>query len=412
MPGNGQAAVAAATAPGNNAPMARLPDVQTLIAELIAAPSVSSADPRLDTGNLQVLHRLGGWLEDLGFAVAILPAGEDPAKGNLVATLGRGEGGLVLAGHGDTVPWDEGRWSQDPFRLTERDGRLYGLGTSDMKSFLALAVAAARHLDPRRLRRPLTLLATADEETSMAGARALVARGASLGRHAVVGEPTGLRPVRAHKGMMTERLRLVGRSGHSSDPALGASALEGMQRVMAALLAWRDELQAGHRDPRFGVPFPTLNLGHIHGGDNANRICGRCELHLDLRPLPGMAVAALREELRHLAREAVAGLDLRLEAEALFEGVDALETPAESDIVAVAESLTGEEAGAVAFGTEAPYLQRLGLDPVVLGPGDIAQAHQPDEYLAVERVEPTIALLRSLVERLCVAEAPAPGAKG
>ncbi|GBE10529.1 acetylornithine deacetylase [bacterium BMS3Bbin12] len=379
-----------------------LPPMRELLRTLIATPSVSSVNPAFDQGNREVIDHLANWCAGLGFEVEILPLPDRPGKADLIATLGSGSGGLVLAGHTDTVPWDEARWHHDPFTLTEADGRLYGLGTSDMKGFFAPALKAMRDLRTADLREPLILVATADEESSMAGAQALVDAGRPRARYAVVGEPTGLRPVRLHKGILMEGIRLVGRSGHSSDPALGASALEAMHRVIGELLEWRAALQATHRDRRFRVPFPTLNLGHIHGGDNPNRICGECELHFDLRLLPGMDPDALRTDLHARLERVLAGSGVSLELHPLFPGAPALETPAESPIVAVAERLTGHAAEAVAFATEGPYLQALGIEPVILGPGNIDQAHQPDEYLALARIEPTVDLLTRLIHRFCV----------
>lgn len=381
-----------------------------MIRGLIETPSVSSVDPTLDMGNGAVIDLLAGWLDDLGFHVSCQPVGETPRKANLIATLGTGDDGLVLAGHVDTVPWDDGRWNHDPFRLTEADGLLYGLGTSDMKAFLALAIHAAIEVDPRHLRRPLTILATADEETSMTGARALADAGRRLGRFAVIGEPTGLRPVHTHKGIMMEAVHVHGRSGHSSDPALGASALEGMHRVIGGLLSLRDELQARYRHDAFHVPFPTMNLGHVHGGDNPNRICAECELHLDLRPLPGMALEDMRGRIHEAAREALRDTGLRVGFRTLFEGVPALETPADSPVVEAAVRLSGRPAGSVAFGTEGPYFSALGMESVILGPGDVDQAHQPDEYLDAARIQPTLNLLRGLIREFCLgASPPAPG---
>ena len=377
------------------------PDLLGMIAALIGTPSVSSVTPDHDQGNRAVIDLLAGWLDDAGFEVEIMPLAGEPARANLVATLGRGPGGLVLAGHTDTVPWDEGGWQHDPFSLTEANGRLYGLGTADMKSFLALAIESLRGINPRDLQEPVMILATADEETSMAGARALVERDALHARHALIGEPTGMRPVRMHKGMMMEAIRLHGHAGHSSDPALGNSALEAMHRVITALLAWRQDLQDSWRDPLFTVPAPTLNLGHIHGGDNPNRICAECELHIDLRPLPGMDIDELRSMIHRKVNDALRGSGIRAGFESLFEGVPAMATDSDTPIVRIAEQLTGHAAEAVAFGTEAPYLQQLGIQPVVLGPGDIAQAHQPDEYLALERLQPTVDLLRRLVKSVC-----------
>lgn len=376
------------------------------IARLVSEPSVSSAVPELDHSNMRVIHGLAELLEDAGFAVEVLPLPGNPNKANLLASLGRGSGGLVLAGHTDTVPYDQALWQSDPFKLAERDGKLYGLGAADMKGFLALAVEAAEGLDPDRLRAPLLLLATADEETSMDGARALLTWQKPKARHAIIGEPTDLRPVRAHKGIMMERLRVIGRSGHSSDPRLGNSALDGMSRVLTALMTLRDELSARYTNPLFALPSPTLNLGRIQGGDSPNRICGECELDLDLRVLPGMALDEMRALIRARAEQALAGSGLTLEANALFEGVPAFELSGESELVRAAESLTGEAAGTVAFGTEAPFLAALGSETLICGPGGIEQAHKPDEYVRCDRLEPTVGFLQRMVQRFCAAPTP------
>jgi acetylornithine deacetylase len=367
---------------------------------------VSSADRSLDQGNLAVIEHLASWLKDSGFSVDVMPLPGDKTKANLIATLGSGTGGLVLSGHTDTVPYDEGKWQHDPFSLTRDNERLYGLGTADMKAFLALAVEASRGLQASDLQEPLIILATADEETSMAGAKALVDRNLPRARHAVIGEPTGLRPVHMHKGMLMEAIRLEGHSGHSSDPALGNSALEAMYSVIGALRQWRAELQDKHHDPRFAVPVPTLNLGHIHGGDNPNRICPECELHIDLRPLPGMELQALRQELHHRVLNSLRDSGIQASFKPLFDGVPAMETPANAAIVQLAEKLTGHSPEAVAFGTEAPYLNQLGMETVVLGPGDIAQAHQPDEYLAIDRLTPTVEILKQMVNTVCIKRDP------
>ncbi len=382
--------------------MHNIPTLLHMLEGLIHTPSVSSADPQLDQGNRAVIDLLAEWLEDSGFAVEIMPLPGAPAKANLIATLGSGSGGLVLSGHTDTVPYDDGKWQHDPFRLTQDGQRLYGLGTADMKSFLALAIEACRELRAEDLQEPVILLATADEETSMSGAKALVERHMPQARHAVIGEPTGLRPVRMHKGILMEAIHLQGCSGHSSDPALGNSALEAMHRVIGALLAWRDELQRHYRNPLFAIPVPTLNLGHIHGGDNPNRICPECELHIDLRPLPGMDLQELRDELHCRVLETLEGSGITTRFTPLFDGIPAMDTPASARIMQLAERLTGHQPGAVAFGTEAPYLRQLGMDTVILGPGDIDQAHQPDEFIALDQLQPTVKLLRELVNSICI----------
>ena len=378
-----------------------IPNLLDMLRRLIGTPSISSVNPQWDQSNSAVIHLLAQWLEELGMGVEILPIPGHPGKANLIARAGSGEDGLVLSGHTDTVPYDEGRWTRDPFQLTEADNRLYGLGAADMKSFFALVIEALRGLPLDRLRQPLTIVATADEESTMSGARALVAAGRRLGRYAVIGEPTGLRPVRMHKGISMDAIRLTGRSGHSSNPALGVNALEGMYRVMGEILSWRGELEAAHRNPAFEVETPTVNLGHIQGGDSPNRICARCELHIDMRPLPGMDLGEMRSALEERLRKALSGTGLKLEMEPLFHGIPAMETPAAAEIVKAAEAITGFSAGAVAFGTEGPYLSRLGMETIVLGPGHIEQAHQPDEYLETGHIQPAIGLVQSLVKRFC-----------
>ncbi|WP_336365714.1 acetylornithine deacetylase [Marinobacter sp. C2H3] len=380
----------------------RLPDLKTMLSRLIAEPSISSASPDWDHSNQAVIHTLAEWLEPLGFAVEILPVPGMPGKFNLIATLGQGPGGLVLSGHTDTVPFDDQRWSSDPFTLTERDGRWYGLGTCDMKGFFPLAIEAARAFAGQPLKQPLIILATADEESSMNGARALAEAGRPKARYAVIGEPTGLRPVRMHKGIMMERLAFEGQSGHSSNPALGRNAMEGMHEALTELLALRQQWQDTYRNPNFEVQVPTLNLGCIHGGDNPNRICARCELHFDLRPLPGMNMDTLRQAILSRVRPVAERRELSMSFEPLFDGVPPFETPADAALVKACEALTGHTAQAVAFATEAPWLQKLGLETLVLGPGSIDQAHQPDEFLELSQLEPTVRILRGLIQQFCL----------
>lgn len=378
------------------------PKLLEMIAALVATPSVSSTQDDLDQGNRAVIDLLANWLDALGFSVQVLPLLGQAGKANLIATLGDGPGGLVLSGHADTVPCNPAQWRSDPFQLTEREGRLHGLGTADMKSFFALAIEAALDFTDRPLSRPLTILATADEECSMAGAKALVEAGRPRGDCAVIGEPTGLKPVRMHKGIMMEAVTVYGRGGHSSDPSLGVNALEVMARIIDRLIAWRHQLQTDHRDGAFAVPVPTMNFGHIHGGDSPNRICPECRMFFDLRTLPGMDQEALRAALRALIDDAVRGTGARAELSTLTPGTPSLCTDAHAAIVTETERLTHATAGAVAFSTEGPYLQQLGMDTVILGPGDIDQAHQADESLPVDRLQPGVELLKKLIARFCI----------
>ena len=381
-----------------------LPSFKEQFAALIAAPSVSCTQAHWDQSNRAVIELLSSWLSDLGFACDVQQV--SPGKFNLLASYGSGPGGLVLAGHSDTVPFDAALWQTDPLKLTEVDGRWVGLGSCDMKGFFALIIEAVQPLLEQRFQQPLLILATCDEESSMSGARALAQAGRPLGRAAVIGEPTGLKPIRLHKGIMMERIDILGQSGHSSDPSLGHSALEAMQDVMLELRGLRAQWQREYNNPQFSVPLPTLNFGCIHGGDNPNRICGQCSLEFDLRPLPGMQPEALRAAIRHKLQPLAEQHQVKIDFAPLFPSVQPFEQNADAELVRVAERLTGHTAAAVAFATEAPYLQQLGCETLVLGPGDIDCAHQPGEYLEMSRLQPTVRLLQQLIEHYCLQPAP------
>ncbi len=391
---------------------------------LIGTPSVSSFHSSLDMGNLNVINLLASWFDEAGFKTQIMPLPQQLAtthkgsnsakapkyrqgvdnKANLLATFGCGTGGLLLSGHTDTVPYDDKGWHSDPFTLTQKDNKLFGLGTTDMKSFLLLALMAAKQMDASKFKRPLHILATADEESSMAGAIALKEQGIPQVDCAIIGEPTNLKPIRMHKGIFMEKIILHGKSGHSSDPANGINAMEGMRLVLNAIVDFRENMQANNHNDGFLVPVPTLNLGHVHGGDNPNRICGQCECSIDIRPLPGMNIHILREQLYQTVRQAIKNTGLTVTFEKLFDGIPAMETPANANIVKFLEKQTGITAQSVAFGTEAPYLAALGMEVVVMGPGDISLAHQNNEYLHCDYINKTIDILKNTIAHYCMAK--------
>ena len=378
-----------------------MPKLINNLKQLIALPSISSADPALDTSNQPVIDFLAEQLSDLGFSIEIQPV--DDNKANLIATLGSGPGGLILAGHTDTVPYDDTQWVSDPFTVTERDNRLYGLGTTDMKGFFAVALEAISQVLNQQsdLQQPLILLATADEETSMAGARALAAAGKPKARYAVIGEPTDLKPVRMHKGVMMESIALEGRSGHSSNPSLGHSALDAMHKVIGELMQLREQWGRQYQNPAFEVILPTLNLASVHGGDAPNRICRHCELRFDVRLLPGMDNSDVRRSIQQCVHKVLEGSHISPTFESLFEGVSAFLEPETSELVQFAEQLTGHQAISAGFATEAPFMQQLGMQTIVMGPGSIDCAHQANEYLPLVQIEPGVDLLKSLIQRYC-----------
>jgi acetylornithine deacetylase len=376
-----------------------LPETSEMIGQLIATPSVSCAQAELDMSNRAVIDLLAGWTESLGFEVEIQAI--DERKSNLIARAGSGSDGLVLSGHTDTVPCDPTLWSSDPYEATNKDNRIYGLGSCDMKSFLALALNASSAFDFDKLKRPLTLVATADEESTMSGARLIADNGKKLGRYCVIGEPTNLSPIHQHKGTLTMSLEYVGQSGHASDPSLGNNALDGMHQFMTALYQYRDQIQQRFNDPAFTIPTPTMNLGHIHGGDNSNRICGACTLLIDIRYLPAMTFESLRSDISQLAQGVAETRGLKMNFEVLGEGLPPMNTDEASEIAQYLTHLTGKKSSSVAFGTEAPYFNSMQTETIVIGPGSINQAHQPDEFLPLEQIDPTIKMLQDLIERFC-----------
>jgi acetylornithine deacetylase len=373
-----------------------------MLTQLVKLPSVSSTLPSRDMGNIKVIEQLAEWLEPLGFNIHIQPIDGHSNKANLIATLGSGSGGLVLAGHTDTVPFDESLWHSDPLKLTERDQRLYGIGSTDMKGFFAIVIEAIKPFLDQTLSAPLIILATADEESSMDGARSLVSGDLSGARYAVVGEPTDLRPMRAHKGIVMKAITVTGRSGHSSNPLLGNNAMDAMHEVMTGLMGLREELARQYQHPGFTVPTPTMNFGCIHGGDNPNRICGKCELHFDIRTTPGMNNDELEGLIQKILKPVAERRAINIGLRSLMPGLAAYEEQADSDLVKLVEQLTGQSAGTVGFATEAPFFQNLGMQTIVMGPGSIDQAHQPDEYMALDQIQPTIDVLQKMISRYCL----------
>ncbi|MGN0922400.1 MAG: acetylornithine deacetylase [Cellvibrio sp.] len=379
-------------------------EYQQRLAQLIALPSISCAIKEWDMSNRGVIDCLANWFDALGFCCRIQEVSS--GKFNLIAVLGadNGEekGGLILSGHSDTVPYDADKWQSDPFTLTQKDDKLYGLGATDMKGFFPLIVETLKAFENKPPKHPLIVLATADEESSMAGARALMEQGIGFKPNAaVIGEPTNLTPIHMHKGIMIEAIRVEGKSGHSSNPALGNNALEGMNEVMTTLIAYREELQLRYRNPGFQVQVPTMNLGCIHGGDGANRICASCELHFDIRLLPGMDTYELRNGIRQRLRPIAETRKLDIVLSSLFDEVNPFHEPETSELVKLCEELTGQRSQSVAFATEAPFIQKLGAQTIILGAGSIDQAHQPDEFISLDQLQPAVKMLQSLIKHYC-----------
>jgi acetylornithine deacetylase len=346
-------------------------------------------------------------LDRPGVRISEIPSA-DGEKANLVVEVGpepdENRRGLALSAHMDVVPAGEG-WATDPFTLTDGGDRWLGRGSADMKGFLALAVGAAAREDPRRLAAPLVLVLTYDEELGCLGAQRLAEtwpEGRPLPQGCVVGEPTSLRAVRLHKGHSKLRLTLHGTAAHSGYPHLGHNAIEPAGRVIVALAELRQELAAER--PRHGehfpeTPFVALNVGRVAGGTAINVVPERCTIELGFRLLPEMDPAPVVRRVTAAVERAAAGE--RYEIEALGDAPP-LFLPAEAPIYrAVAELIGQRETLSASYATDAGWLQRLGLDCVVFGPGTIEVAHKPDEWIPKGEFAAAAVHLQALVGRFC-----------
>lgn len=373
--------------------------VEEILAGLVALDSTSSRS------NLEIVTHLAARAEALGLCPRLFPYTDERGvkKFNLVAVHPKnfedgGEVELALVGHTDTVPFDPA-WAE-ALALTERDGKFYGRGACDTKGFIAAALAALEGLDVGRLARPLALVFTADEEVGCLGAKRLAEARPFRVRHAVVGEPTSLRPMRAGKGYCLAEVTVRGREGHSAYPHLGASAITRAARLVTRIEAVAEELKGlGHE--AFDPPQTTLNVGLISGGTAKNVIAGECRFTLEWRPVPGqraeLVPELVRREVERL-REGDADFECEVEVTRLDGGA---ETRADAPLVLALEELTGRAAGTISFGTEAPQLAGLGADAVVFGPGDIRVAHRTGEFVPAEELRECARILRRTVERFC-----------
>lgn len=356
-----------------------------LLDRLIAFDTVSARS------NLALIDWVAAWLHGHGVEPVVLPS-PDGAKANLYATIGPdGPGGVVLSGHTDVVPVTDQSWDSDPFVLTERDGRLYGRGTADMKGFLALALALVPALAARRLAVPVHLAFSYDEELGCLGVPALVrhvVQHLPLPRLVIIGEPTLMQPVNAHKGVFGFRTTVTGKDGHSSLTHIAASAIRPAAAIAGFLYDLADEKRA-EAEPGSGFepPYTTFNIGTIAGGTALNIVPRSCTMEWEFRPLPGEDPAAILARIEHFIAERVRPDLVAQHPAATVETVPLCAVPPlrpdpDGPAETLVRHLTGSNAaGVVPFGTEAGVFQQAGISAVVIGPGDITLAHRPNEYI-------------------------------
>jgi acetylornithine deacetylase len=339
---------------------------------------------------------------------------DERTKANLFATIGpRDRGGIVLSGHTDVVPVDGQPWTVDPFRLSEKEGRLYGRGTADMKGYLASVLAAVPLFVERDLTMPVHLAFSYDEEVGCLGVRPMLAE---LGKRehkpvlCLIGEPTELKPVLGHKGKLAMRCCVKGAPCHSAYAPYGVNAIQYAARMINRLEEIGEQLaEPEHHDERFDPPYSTVQTGVIKGGRALNIVPAECEFDFEVRALPGFDANQVADQLQTYAeaellpkmRAVKADTDIRMFPLSAYPG---LATPPDSDAAKLLAMLSGSsEFGTVAFGTEGGLFNEAGIPTIVCGPGSMDQGHKPDEFVTVEQLRGCDAMLARLADHLSAA---------
>ncbi|MGD1876853.1 MAG: acetylornithine deacetylase [Kiloniellaceae bacterium] len=380
------------------------PETRAMIERLIAFDTTSR------NSNLELIHYVRDYLADLGVTAQLVHDSEG-RKANLYATLGPTDRpGIALSGHTDVVPIDNQDWTRDPWAVSEHDGRLYGRGTCDMKSFIAIALAHAPRFLAGELQTPLHLCFSYDEEVGCKGVPSLLAFLADQPIRpamCVVGEPTDMKVIVGHKGKKSMCCHVRGKEAHSSLAPQGVNAVNAAARVVGYLadMAARKAAQ-GPFDDDFDVPFTTVHTGTIEGGTQLNIVPGHCRFEFEFRYLPQDDPEALLAEVKAYAeRELVPAMQAVDPATGFtweeIAGFPGLNLAPGAEVIELAKALSGGNAtGKVAFGTEAGLFDHNGIPTVVCGPGSIAQAHKPDEFVALEQLALCERFMDRLEERL------------
>jgi acetylornithine deacetylase len=381
---------------------ADLSKTKELLARLVGFDTTSAKS------NLDLIAFVQTYLADHGVPSKRVLS-EDAQKASLLATIGGGNGGVGLSGHSDCVPVTGQTWTSDPFTLTERDGNLYGRGTCDMKGFIACALAAVPVFLRVRLKEPIHIIISYDEEVGCAGVRPLIAHlGIDLPRPrvVVVGEPTTMQVIDGHKRIDVFRTSVIGKEAHSSLPSLGVNAISIAAKLVDEIDRLAAEIAAKENDPHFEPPYSTLSVGMIEGGTAPNIVPRSCDIRWQLRGLPRSDADAVPAAITSYAQEQLLPEMRKVAPNATIEtegqtAVPAFSAGPNSDAVALAMALTGANGtSGVSYATEAGLFEEAGCPAVVCGPGDIAQAHTADEFVAIAQIEACLKFMSDLAARL------------
>lgn len=360
--------------------------------------------------NLALIHDCADYLESLGLK-PWLSHNADQSKANLFATIaaadGSTEGGLILSGHTDVVPTDGQAWQSDPYRADIREGRLYGRGSADMKGFIAAVLAAAPAMVQAELKRPLHIALSYDEEIGCLGAPVMIAELQKRGltpEHCIVGEPTSMRMVVAHKGIHTFRCAVHGKAAHSSLTPQGVNAIEYAAKLIVFINELAGRLKARHdTDPDYDVPFSTLSVNTIAGGIAGNIVPQLCEFEFDYRNLPHMSPADITAPIEAHIREVLQPQMQAVDAACRIDMRHGENVPAMPEAEAallhdlITQLVQDSSRLKVAYATEGGQFQQAGIATVICGPGNIEQAHKADEFVELSQLARCDAFLHKLI---------------
>jgi acetylornithine deacetylase len=369
-----------------------------------------SFDTTSRNSNLALIEFVRDYLDTWGIRSELVFDGER-RKANLYATIGpEDRRGIVLSGHTDVVPVDGQPWESDPFALKEADGRLYGRGTCDMKSFVAVALALVPEFLARGLKTPVHFAFSYDEEVGCLGVRGLLAelrQRPVKPRGCIVGEPTLMRPVIAHKGRKSMRCHIHGKEAHSALTHEGVNAVEVAAELVTYLRGMaRRKREQGPFDPDFTPAYTTIHTGVLKGGTALNIVPRDCELEFEFRNIPGDDLETLAAEIRRYAETTLVPEMRRVNAATgiVFEEINTtrgLVTSPDEEIVHLAQRLSGANAlGKVSYGTEAGLFQAEDIPTVICGPGSMEQGHKPNEFVSLEQVRACETFMRRLMDHL------------
>ena len=356
--------------------------------------------------NLKMIDYIADYLQSHGVDAELVYS-EDRTRANLFATIGpRIQGGIMLSGHTDVVAVAGQKWTNDPFDLIEKNNRLYGRGSVDMKGFIACCLASVPQWQQLELKTPIQLGITYDEESGGFGAKRLaqwLKNSNVKPAYSIIGEPTQMAIIAGHKGGYEISTVITGIEAHSCNPENGVSAIHYAAKLINFInekgLALKLNSAA---DSLFNPAYSSFNIGKINGGSSVNTIAGHCELDWELRPLPGDDGEKILADIDHYCQQELL-LQMRKHFPAakietnIKVDVPALAINKDSEIVKMIAGITGNDNyDVVAFGTDAGYFQNIGIDSVVYGPGSINQAHKPDEYIEIEEIEKCLVFLSQL----------------